>query len=71
MVRGVIGTLGLATVLVLAGCSEPQEQSGNTPDFKVVVPPTACNPDEFNAHIVGYFPGSQQNSIKALKDAIN
>jgi hypothetical protein len=70
MVRGVIVKLGLATAVVLAACSEPQEQSGNTPDFKVVPPPTACNPDEFNAHIVGYFPGSQQNSIKALKDAM-
>jgi hypothetical protein len=70
MVRGVIGALGLATVLVLAGCNEPQEQSGNIPDFKVAVPPTACNPNEFNTLIAGYFPSSLQNSVKALKDAM-
>jgi hypothetical protein len=70
MIRGFIGTLGLAVVLVVTGCSEPQEQSGNTPDLKVAPPSTACNPDEFNGHIVGYFPGGLQNSIKALKDAM-
>jgi hypothetical protein len=69
MVRGVIGKVGLATVVVLAACSEPQEQSGLDPSFKVVSA-TACDPNVFNSLIAGYFPSGQQNGIVGLKNQL-
>jgi hypothetical protein len=69
MVRSVIGSLGVATVLILAGCSEPQEQSELDPSFKMVSP-TACDPNVFNSLIAGYFPSGQQNGIVGLKNQL-
>jgi hypothetical protein len=68
MVRGVIGKFGFAAALTLAACSEPQEQSGLDPNFRLS--PTACDPNVFNSLIAGYFPSSQQNGIVSLKNEL-
>lgn len=69
MLRGVISTLGLSTVVVLAACSDPQEQSGLDPSFKMVAS-TACDPNVFNSLVTGYFPSGQQSGILGLKNQL-